>query len=82
MSNKTTIKWANGKTITFNDKREVEGFTDLGTVYPSENSLANLYAKRKELGGGKQAYSFDQTLRGMEWFVDFDAKVQWCQDFR
>lgn len=75
-----SVTWDDGKTVKFNEFNEVEGFTKVSSVYPSEASILSNKEQRKALGGGK-SYGFRyKSLQRQEWLVDFEAKAFWSSD--
>jgi len=75
-----TATWDDGRTINYNEHFEVEGFTKVSSVYPSESSIARNKEQREALGGGKSYGYRYKSMQRQEWFVDFDAKAFWADD--
>ena len=75
-----TATWDDGRTINYNEHFEVEGFTKVSSVYPSESSLARNKEQREALGGGKSYGYRYKSMQRQEWFVDFDAKAFWADE--
>ena len=77
----TTITWADGHEIKYNPETfEVEGFTKVTDVWPSENSIKLNLEKREALGGGKSYGYRYLSMSRQDWYVDFDAKAFWAVD--
>jgi hypothetical protein len=75
-----SVTWDDGRTVKFHDDMEVEGFTKVSSVYPSESSIVSNKEQREALGGGKTyGYRYHSNQR-QEWYVDFDAKAFWSSD--
>tara|TARA_B100000900_G_scaffold334835_1_gene296224 strand:- start:269 stop:439 length:171 start_codon:yes stop_codon:yes gene_type:complete len=54
---------------------------DIGMVYPSTQHLKRNKEMRETLGGGNQAYRY-ATNGEVEFYLDFEAKAFWREDFR
>lgn len=76
-----TVSWDNGYTCNYNEYFQVEKMEDIGMVYPSPQYLKNNKETRVTLGGGNQAYRY-ATNGEVEFYVDFEAKAFWREDFR
>ena len=70
-----TVTWEDGRTVNYNEHFEVEGFTKVSSVYPSESSIARNKEQREALGGGKSYGYRYKSMQRQEWLVDFDAKA-------
>ena len=44
-----SVTWDDGRTVRFNDDFEVEGFTKVTDIWPSESSIARNLEQRKAL---------------------------------
>ena len=75
-----TATWDDGRTINYNEHFEVEGFTKVSSVYPSESSIARNKEQREALGGGKSYGHRYHSNQRQDWYVDFDAKAFWADD--
>jgi len=75
-----TATWDDGRTINYNKHFEVQGFTKVSPVYPSENFLATNKEQREALGGGKSCGWRYHASQRREWYVDFDAKAFWSDE--
>ena len=75
-----SVTWDDGRTVRFNDDFEVEGFTKVTDVWPSESSIAMNLEQRKALGGGKSFGYRYKSMQSQDWYVDFDAKAFWASD--
>tara|TARA_A200000159_G_scaffold136185_1_gene135664 strand:- start:576 stop:836 length:261 start_codon:yes stop_codon:yes gene_type:complete len=75
-----SVTWDDGRTVRFNDDFEVEGFTKVTDVWPSEFSIAMNLEQRKALGGGKSYGYRYKSMSRQDWYVDFDAKAYWASD--
>ena len=77
----TTVTWADGHEIKYDPESfEVEGYTKVSDVYPSESSLASNKEQREALGGGKSYPYRYLSMSRQEWYVDFEAKAFWAED--
>jgi len=75
-----TVTWEDGHTVNYNEYFEVEGFTKVSSIYPSESSIARNLEQRKALGGGKSYGYRYKSMQREEWYVDFEAKAFWSSD--
>ena len=75
-----SVTWDDGRTVKFNDEFEVEGFTKVLSVSPSEYSIEENLKQRKALGGGKSYGYRYKSMQRQEWFVDFEAKAFWSDE--
>ena len=75
-----SVTWDDGRTVRFNDDFEVEGFTKVTDIWPSESSIARNLEQRKALGGGKSFGYRYKSMQRQDWYVDFDAKAFWASD--
>lgn len=75
-----SVTWDDGRTVKFNDDFEVEGFTKVTDIWPSESSIARNLEQRKALGGGKSFGYRYKSMSRQDWYVDFDAKAYWASD--
>ena len=75
-----SVTWDDGRTVRFNDDFEVEGFTKVTDIWPSESSIAMNLEQRKALGGGKSYGYRYKSMSRQDWYVDFDAKAYWASD--
>jgi len=75
-----SVTWDDGRTVKFNDDFEVEGFTKVTDIWPSESSIARNLEQRKALGGGKSYGYRYKSMQRQDWYVDFDAKAYWASD--
>ena len=75
-----SVTWDDGRTVRFNDDFEVEGFTKVTDIWPSESSIARNLEQRKALGGGKSYGYRYKSMSRQDWYVDFDAKAYWASD--
>ena len=75
-----SVTWDDGRTVRFNDDFEVEGFTKVTDVWPSESSIAMNLEQRKALGGGKSFGYRYKSMQRQDWYVDFEAKAFWARD--
>ena len=75
-----SVTWDDGRTVRFNDDFEVEGFTKVTDIWPSESSIAMNLEQRKALGGGKSFGYRYKSMQRQEWYVDFEAKAFWASD--
>tara|TARA_B100000497_G_C7579963_1_gene349203 strand:+ start:547 stop:822 length:276 start_codon:yes stop_codon:yes gene_type:complete len=75
-----SVTWEDGRTVKFNDAFEVEGFTKVLSVSPSEYAIEENLKQREALGGGKSYGYRYKSMQRQEWFVDFDAKAFWASD--
>ena len=75
-----SVTWDDGRTVRFNDNFEVEGFTKVSDIWPSESSIARNLEQRKALGGGKSYGYRYKSMSRQDWYVDFDAKAYWAED--
>lgn len=75
-----SVTWDDGRTVKFNDDFEVEGFTKVTDIWPSESSVAMNLEQRKALGGGKSFGHRYKSTQRQDWYVDFDAKAYWASD--
>jgi hypothetical protein len=75
-----SVTWDDGRTVKFNDDFEVEGFTKVTDIWPSESSVARNLEQRKALGGGKSYGYRYKSMQRQDWYVDFDAKAFWAVD--
>ena len=75
-----SVTWDDGRTVKFNDDFEVEGFTKVTDIWPSESSIAMNLEQRKALGGGKSFGYRYKSMQRQDWYVDFDAKAFWASD--
>jgi hypothetical protein len=75
-----SVTWDDGRTVKFNDDFEVEGFTKVTDIWPSESSIARNLEQRKALGGGKSFGYRYKSMQRQDWYVDFDAKAFWASD--
>jgi hypothetical protein len=76
----SSVTWDDGRTVKFNEHFEVEGFTKVLSVSPSEYSIEENLKQRKALGGGKSYGYRYKSMQREEWYVDFDAKAFWSSD--
>jgi len=76
----SSVTWDDGRTVKFNEHFEVEGFTKVSSVYPSESSITRNLEQRKALGGGKSYGYRYKSMQREEWYVDFEAKAFWSSD--
>ena len=75
-----SVTWDDGRTVRFNDDFEVEGFTKVLSVSPSEYAIEENLKQRKALGGGKSYGYRYKSMSRQDWYVDFDAKAFWSSD--
>ena len=75
-----TSTWDDGRTINYNEKFEVQGFTKVSDKWPSKSSIERNLEQRKALGGGKNSPYRYHTTQRQDWYVDFDAKAFWASD--
>ena len=75
-----SVTWDDSRKVKFNDHMEVEGFTKVTDVWPSESSIAMNREQRKALGGGKSYGYRYKSMQRQDWYVDFDAKAFWAVD--
>ena len=82
-----TATWSNGLTCNYNEYGEVEGMTELGIRYPSETFCKRNDEQRQEFAdknsGGEIGRAYRYRSSGeREWYVDFNARVFWLEDYR
>tara|TARA_R100001163_G_scaffold16783_1_gene15076 strand:+ start:208 stop:498 length:291 start_codon:yes stop_codon:yes gene_type:complete len=83
-----TATWESGVTCNFNDYGEVEGMTEIICRYPSETFCKRNDEQRQEFadknsnGELGRAYRYRSDASGREWYVDFNARVFWLEDYR
>jgi len=77
----TTVTWADGHEIKYDPETfEVEGYTKVTDVWPSESSIKLNLEKRKALGGGESYPYRYLSMSRQDWYVDFEAKAFWAED--
>jgi len=75
-----TVTWDDGRTVNYNEHFEVEGFTKVTDIWPSESSIARNLEQRKALGGGKSYGYRYKSMQRQDYYVDFEAKAFWAVD--
>ena len=83
----TKVTWESGVTCNYNEYGEVEGMTEIGTRYPSETFCKRNDEQRQEFADKNSNGEIGKAYRYMsvgdrEWYVDFNAKVFWLEDYR
>lgn len=74
-----------GLSFQITDTREVVGYKEIGTVYPSQHSMESHEKELDSLRGDTPRKDltilrYSQNSRGKEWYVCPELKVWWLED--